>query len=233
VARILLVDDDKDIRELGHAILANAGHDVFAVDGAISALEFLRSHSVDIIITDANMPRHSGFDLLRTLKRDPQHSRDTSLVMLTGRRERRDIERAVQLGVHDYIVKPLDPMLFLQKVTDLLERRPPGERAQADFSFVQLNLRAQASVAIELVSISEVGLVIRSIHRLLEGSTIKLESDLFTKMDISHPTLRVLSSAAAGDAWDIRLAFVGVDERTLTKVRSWVHRNTTRNKHAA
>jgi CheY-like chemotaxis protein len=44
VARILLVDDDKDIRELGHAILANAGHDVFAVDGAISALEFLRSH---------------------------------------------------------------------------------------------------------------------------------------------------------------------------------------------
>jgi DNA-binding response OmpR family regulator len=242
VARILLVDDDKDIRDLGCAILANAGHDAFAVEGAVLALEFLRSYSVDVIITDANMPQHSGFDLLRTLQRDPQYTRGASLVMLTGRRERKDIERAVELGVHDYIVKPLDPMLFIQKVNDLLARRPAEDRPQVDFASSKIGTSAKALSVVDLVSLSEVGIVIRSEHRFREGSRIDLETDLFTKIDVPRPLFRVLSAvavksnakrAAKPDLWEVRLAFVGVDERTLTKIRAWIHGNTTRNRSAA
>lgn len=233
MARILLVDDDKDIRDLGCALLTKAGHEAFAVEGAVPALEFLRLYSVDILITDANMPQHSGFDLLRTVTKDPQYSREMTLVMLTGRRERKDIERAVELGVHDYIVKPLDPMLFLQKVTDLLERRPPAARPHVDFASLKLNAQAKAHVAIDLISVSELGLIIRSPHRFHEGTRIELETDLFTRMDIVRPMLRVVASVEKDGVWETRIAFVGADERALTKVRAWINSTAARNRSAA
>jgi two-component system, chemotaxis family, chemotaxis protein CheY len=225
MARILLVDDDRDIREFGKTLLATAGHDVFTVNGTLAAIEFLRDHPLDVLITDANMPQHSGFDLLRTLKSDPKH-KDLTIAMLTGRRERKDIERALQLGAHDYIVKPLDPMLFLKKVDDLLERRPPAERPEVDFAALKINNSAKLTTSIEVASISELGLLLRSPHKFHEGSIIELAGDFFASIGIAPPLMKVLSSVERNGLWETRVTFVGAEERTLMKIRAWVHTNT-------
>jgi CheY-like chemotaxis protein len=241
MARILLVDDDSDIREMGCMLLATAGHDVFSAAGAMEALTLLRDNPVDLVITDANMPLHSGFDLTRTIKRDPRYQTVT-VVMLTGRREKRDIEHALEIGVNDYIVKPLDPLLFLQKITDLLEKRPPQERAEVDFAALKINIGAVANFNIEIASLSELGLTIRSPILFNEGTRIEIQTDLFAKVGITPPYCRVgtslgreASGAAGGKEtyWETRIAFVGIDERVRTKIRAWVHANTVRTAKSA
>lgn len=229
MARILLVDDDKDIRTLGISLLNQAGHESFAAESAVAAIEFLQTHSVDLLITDANMPQHSGFDLIRTIRREPRFHQLT-LAMLTGRRERKDIERAVSLGVHDYIIKPLDPMLFLQKIQDLLERRPPAERASVDFAAVKIASRAQISSEIELVSLSELGLNFRSPHRYREGERLEAGGEIFEEIiGVEMPILRVQSSVEReGDIWETRVVFIGADEKVLTKIRAWVYSHSTK-----
>lgn len=227
MARILLVDDDKDIRTLGTSLLNQAGHESFAADGAVTALEFLQTHSVDLLITDANMPQHSGFDLIRTVKKEPRFS-NMSLVMLTGRRERKDIERAVALGVHDYIVKPLDPMLFLQKLQTLLDRRPPAERPQVDFAAIKLGSRARVSSEIELVSLSELGLTFRSPHQFQEGARLEVGGEIFAEIGVEMPILRVQASVRKNETWETRVLYIGADERVLTKIRAWVYTHSSR-----
>jgi DNA-binding response OmpR family regulator len=238
MARILLVDDDRDIREMGCMLLSTAGHDVFSAAGAMEALTFLRDNPVDIVITDANMPLHSGFDLTRTIKRDPRYQSIT-VAMLTGRREKRDIEHALEIGVNDYIIKPLDPLLFLQKVTDLLERRPPQERVEVDFAALKINISASAKFTIEIASLSELGVVVRSPQLFREGTRIELETDLFARVGIDAPYCRVgtslerEASTSKETYWETRIAFVGIDERARTKIRAWVHSNTVRSAKAA
>lgn len=227
MARILLVDDDRDIRELGRALLETAGHDIFTADSVVTALQFISQNALDVLITDANMPGHSGYDLVRTLRRDGKHPHLT-VAMLTGRREKRDIERALELGVHDYIVKPIDPQLFLQKVTDLLERRPPQERAEVEFALAKISAKATVITSVDIKSVSELGLTLTSPHRFTESTRLQLESEVFAEIGIDPPALRVLSSHVCDGGWEVRVSFVGADERTLTKVRAWIHSKSTR-----
>jgi len=227
MARILLVDDDKDIRTLGTSLLNQAGHESFSADGAVAALEFLQTHSIDLLITDANMPQHSGFDLIRTVKKEPRFNHMT-LVMLTGRRERKDIERAVALGAHDYIVKPLDPMLFLQKLQTLLDRRPPSERPQVDFAAIKLENRARVASEIELVSISELGLAFRSPHQYRDGARLEIAGEIFEQIGVEMPILRVQASIRKDEVWETRVIYIGADEKVLTKIRAWVYTHSTR-----
>jgi len=136
MARILLVDDDRDIRELGRALLTTSGHDVAVADGVLATLQILQQSPIDLLIADVNMPQHSGFDLVRTIKGDGRWP-NLIIAMLTGRRERKDIETALALGVNDYIVKPLNPHLFLKKVEDLLERHRPEDRPKRHLKIVR------------------------------------------------------------------------------------------------
>ncbi len=233
MARILLVDDDSDIRLLGTALLQRAGHDAFAVGGAMEALDYLRANRVDVLVTDANMPEHSGFELLKTVKMDPSFPREMSLVMLTGRRERKDIERAVTYGAHDYIVKPLDPELFLQKITDLLARRPSAEKPPLEFASLKLKAPAVAGFEIVIESLSELGLVVNTPFQFPEATQLKIQTPLFAQIGIPDPVLRVLSSIEKEDSWESKVAFVGADERSLTKIRAWIHSQTIKNRAAA
>lgn len=232
MARILLVDDDQDIRNLGNALLNEAGHEAFAVAGVVAAIEFLQLHSVDAVITDANMPQHTGFDLVRTLKKDPRWC-DLTIAMLTGRREKKDIQRAMDLGVHDYIIKPIDPMLFIQKVADLLSRRALKDFPQVRFAALKIAAQAKALCEIELISVSEVGIFFRSQNYFNEGSRIELNTELFEKIGIAPPFLRVQSSVQKAGHWETRVIFIGADDNVLSKIRAWVHSNTTRGRAAA
>jgi CheY-like chemotaxis protein len=232
LAQILVVDDDPDILSLISQLLASAHHDVVTTKSAMGAVELLERHSFDLVITDANMPRYSGFDLLKTLRKHPRYS-SLPVAMLTGRREKKDIERALGLGVNDYIVKPLDPFLFLQKIESLLQLNPQTQGTEIPVvAHAPAAAQAIVSIKVDLRSISELGMVLVGEQSFTVGALLHMTSGIFDEIGIEAPVMKVLSSIPVQegkDEFETRLMFVGANDSTLQKVRAWVFRTVTQN----
>jgi DNA-binding response OmpR family regulator len=227
MARLLLVDDDYDIRELGRALLVHAGHEAHTADGAINALLLLREHQFDMLITDVNMPNHSGFDLLKMIRLEGKWPQLIT-VMLTGRREKRDVENAAREGVAAYIVKPLDPELFVDRIDSLLAKDTEVALPSVDFSIV-----AQVAMKVEIRSVSEVGIVMKSPYQFRSGTLLPLESAIFRRIGIANPLTRVFTSQRKDGDWETRLTFVDLNAEDAEKVRAWTTRQQTSKKRSA
>ncbi len=122
---ILIVDDDRELRELIGFVLRSAGHTILeAGDG----LEALRQHAAgkpDLVILDVNLPGIDGFEVCRRIRVDS----DTPVMMLTVRGEEADQVRGLDLGADDYLAKPFSPRTLLARVRALLRRRGPERPA--------------------------------------------------------------------------------------------------------
>lgn len=230
MATILLVDDDQDILNFGKRILTSQGYNVLIAHDATEACSLLNKNHLDMVISDANMPKHSGFDLVKVLRNDPRFH-TTPIALLTARRERQDIEAAIKLGVDDYIVKPIDPMLLLKKVEALFEKRPPQESASFSLQEIEVQYEAKIQAEAQILSISEVGIVIETPHTLQEGQSVNIDSTLFDHIRIKQPVLKVLSSEQRpGKKWRSRLLIVGADDNILQKIRGWINLQATSRK---
>jgi DNA-binding NtrC family response regulator len=102
---ILLIDDDKNSRDVLTSLLTTSGHIVQAVDSAEKALEILKEQSVAIIITDLNLPGASGIDILKWAK---ENAPDSSVILITGMGSAESAVTAMKEGAFDYITKPLN-----------------------------------------------------------------------------------------------------------------------------
>ncbi len=131
---ILVVDDDKDIREGLQDYLELKGYRVSAAADGEQALALLDDRKdVDLALLDVMMPRMNGFDLVRHL-RAKGHS--FPVLMLTARGETQDILNGFELGVDDYVVKPFSADVLIARVRAILTRHlPPSERPM-DIHFV-------------------------------------------------------------------------------------------------
>ncbi len=219
MARILLVDDDFDIRELGRALLSQSGcHDVHTADGAMNALRTLREFDFDLLITDVNMPNHSGFDLLKMIRLENKWPNLTS-VMLTGRREKRDVEAAGREGVDAYIVKPIDPELFVERIESVLERN----NVVVPLPSVDFSVMAQIQMSIEICSITEIGITIKSPYQFRSGTLLPLDSAIFRRIGIANPLTRVFVSQRKDGDWETRLTFVDLNVSDAAKLRTWTN----------
>lgn len=118
MTRILVVDDDPNIRELVGHFLRQEGLDVLeAVDG-LDALRLLAGIKVDLVILDIMMPGMDGWELCRELREQT----DLPLLMLTAKGDTSQIVKGFALGTDDYLVKPFDPMVLVARVKALLKR---------------------------------------------------------------------------------------------------------------
>lgn len=108
--RILTIDDSKTIRDMLMLTLAEAGFDVVqAVDGQ-DGLDVLGKETapIDVIITDINMPRMDGYEVIRNLRRDPAH-KSTPILVLTTESDTDKKNLAREAGATGWMVKPFDP----------------------------------------------------------------------------------------------------------------------------
>ncbi len=101
--RILVVDDNKELREILEEFLKADGHDVEGSPNGRDALERHQISPFDLIITDLNMPEISGMELIKTIRKENQ---DTEFVIITGYASMDSAVEAVRIGAFDYIVKP-------------------------------------------------------------------------------------------------------------------------------
>jgi two-component system chemotaxis response regulator CheY len=114
---ILTVDDSRTIRDMLKVTLSAAGYDVVQAEDGVEALERLRDARPAAIVTDINMPRMDGFELIEKVRGGADHRR-TPILVLTTESEPDRKARAKQAGATGWIVKPFDP----EKLLDALRR---------------------------------------------------------------------------------------------------------------
>ncbi len=126
--RVLVVDDNQDIRDLVVHILSADGFNVFAAVDGENALAILNSNSVNLVLLDVMMPGKSGLDVLREIRSGSNKKiRDIPVMMITAKSSTEDIDKALELGATSYIVKPFRATTIREKVRAILEL-PPSEK---------------------------------------------------------------------------------------------------------
>ncbi|MBS42231.1 MAG: response regulator [Nocardioides sp.] len=121
MARIVVADDDVDIRELVEFKLTAMGHEVEAVGDGQAAFEACQAKRPDLCVLDVMMPLVSGLDAIRMIRADHTLN-DLPVILLTARAQESDVEHGFDSGADDYITKPFSPRELGSRVEALLER---------------------------------------------------------------------------------------------------------------
>src|SRR3954471_2816250 len=119
-ARILVVDDERSLRELLAIVLRREGYEVLLAENGRTAIDLLERESVDLLISDIKMPDLSGVEVLRAAKRIDQ---DILGIMITAFASTETAIEAMRLGACDYLSKPFDIDLLKMKVREKIENR--------------------------------------------------------------------------------------------------------------
>jgi two-component system phosphate regulon response regulator OmpR len=128
-AHVLVVDDDRRLRDLLSAYLGKHGHRVTVAASAADARGMLASLAFDIIVLDVMMPGENGFSFAESLRRRS----DVPIVMLTARSESSDRVRGLEIGVDDYLAKPFEPRELLLRIGSVLRRtRAAAPKSEGD-----------------------------------------------------------------------------------------------------
>ena len=126
---ILLVEDDKDSRDMLEMVLGLHGVRVETAESAREALEKIQIVKPDVLVSDIGLPGEDGYDLIRKVRALPRESGgQTPAIALTGYVSEQDRNLALDAGFHDHIPKPVNPNLLLE----LLVKLRPRERASAE-----------------------------------------------------------------------------------------------------
>lgn len=119
--RVLVVDDDRDIRDLVTFKLVQAGYEVRQAEDGLQALDAVREWGPDLVVLDVMMPGLSGIDVTRELRADPATAA-TPVILLTAKAQEADVETGFVTGADDYVVKPFSPRELVSRVQAVLAR---------------------------------------------------------------------------------------------------------------
>lgn len=118
--RILVVDDFGTMRRIMKNILRQLGYtNIAEADDGTTALEVLQEGNFDLIISDWNMPKMSGLELLKTVRRDPVYG-EIPFLMVTAEAQKQNVMDAVRAGVSSYVVKPFTAEAIADKLDKIL-----------------------------------------------------------------------------------------------------------------
>lgn len=131
MAKLLIIDDERGIRNTLREILADEGHDVDVAENGTQGLDMARQTTYDLIYSDIKMPGMDGMDVLKALKQplpaSPQGEEiepvDTPVVMITGHGDVETAVQALKLGAYDFLLKPLDLNRILITTKNALESK--------------------------------------------------------------------------------------------------------------
>jgi len=129
--KILVVDDDPQIRRVMRVMLTGQGYEVDDAKTGESALEKLARHRFDLVILDVGMPGMGGLETCRTIRQDS----DIAIIMLTVRDRDEDKIEALDAGADDYVTKPFQSLELLARIRAALRRTPWAQGAAGKVTF--------------------------------------------------------------------------------------------------
>jgi chemosensory pili system protein ChpA (sensor histidine kinase/response regulator) len=116
----MIVDDSPSVRHLTSKLIKNAGWEFVLARDGLEAFETLRESAVlpDVVLTDVEMPRMDGYELLSSI-RNHENLRRLPVIMITSRASEKHRQRAVELGVSDFLNKPFDDAVLIETINNL------------------------------------------------------------------------------------------------------------------
>ncbi len=118
--RILLVEDEANLRELMKYRLEEAGYEVITATDGFFAVSMARSQRPDIILLDLMLPKLDGYTVCRMLRLN-DITKEIPIIMITARTAPQDKDRGLEIGANDYLAKPVDVPTLLEKISELIK----------------------------------------------------------------------------------------------------------------
>ena len=171
--KVLVADDDAELRELIAFTLSQAGYLVIKAGDGSAAVRLFAAEAPDLVVLDINMPALSGFQVCEAIR---ARSR-VPVMMLTVRGEEEDLVRALGLGADDYLTKPFSPRTLLARIRALLRRAGMESTAPVAAGRISLDL-AEHTVRIgDAAAVRLTKLELRLLQMLLAnaGHTVSSE----------------------------------------------------------
>ncbi len=119
MAKILIAEDERDIRDLLAFTLRFAGHEVFAATNGEEAVELAPKVKPDLVLMDVRMPRMTGYEACRMLKSNPD-LKDIPVVFLSAKGQESEIQQGLDAGAEAYLLKPFAPDQLTNRVKAIL-----------------------------------------------------------------------------------------------------------------
>lgn len=124
MARILIAEDERDIRDLITFTLRFAGHEVIPTANGEEAYQVALREKPDLILLDVRMPRMTGYETCRSLKAE-QSTQHIPVVFLSAKGQESEVKTGIEAGAEEYILKPFSPDQLAEKVREILRRTAP------------------------------------------------------------------------------------------------------------
>jgi two-component system, OmpR family, phosphate regulon response regulator PhoB len=144
MARILVIEDERDLSQVLEYNLKQAGHEVLTSGSGKAGLLLAREHRPELVLLDLMLPDISGTEVCRALKDDAQ-TRGMPVIMLTARGEEIDRVVGFELGADDYVVKPFSVRELLLRIQAILKRskpQPDSDESMVEFGCLRIDREA-------------------------------------------------------------------------------------------
>lgn len=121
MAKILIAEDERDIRDLITFTLQFAGFEVMAASNGEEALNLARQETPDLILMDVRMPRMTGYEACAAMKADPK-LKDVPVIFLSAKGQESEIQTGLQAGAAEYLLKPFAPDQLTHRIQTVLQK---------------------------------------------------------------------------------------------------------------
>lgn len=230
--KILIVDDSPETLLIIKTILMNEGYQVLTAAKGQEALNYLYvNKKIKLVFLDIMLPDMSGFDIMKEISK-LEHRELLKVCFLSGKNTKEDVATAIQLGGNDYVVKPVDKELLLDKVRSLF-----GEATLAKYAALKVTYAAEfenekIKPDLLIMEISEDGMLIRSSAKLAENEVFEITSGpLKDTLGVSDRFMvRVMECVKQKQGQYLcKTTWVGLKESEATAIRSVVIRSARPN----
>jgi CheY-like chemotaxis protein len=208
MAKIVVLEDDASTRRLIVAVLKKSGHEVTDVDNGAEGLLTVLADESDLVVSDVEMPKLTGFEVLQNIRREPSTA-DTPVILLTSLSSRADMRKGMSQGADDYITKPFEPQELIDAVDAQLARLAIRRSGAAPV----LKGFSESPVA----EMSLAPLPSLSLEEAPAPASLELEAPLPVQL-ASEPK----PTRAVGNAWALNLCVMNDETvRTVLPIKEW------------
>ena len=215
--QILIIDDDSTSRAFVTRVLGGGGYTVLEARNLTAGIESARQQVPHLIILDLLMPEGSGFDFLEQRRNIPELSQIPVLV-LSGLSDKKSIYKATALGAAEYVQKPVDARILIQKVRKLLINREFMSVTFEEESRPKAKMHAQGRIVIA----NEIGFLLEAPVRVSTDTQLNIQSVLLDQLgctDCVFQKTRNPSKSGHPGLYLNEIAAVGLSEAAIKKIR--------------
>ncbi|MGE4133147.1 MAG: response regulator [Bdellovibrionales bacterium] len=217
---VLVVDDDTHIQSLLTHILSQAGFEVRSCRDGHTAIDELVTRPYDLAILDLGLPNFSGIKVLQTIRGDGR-IKDIPVIILTSSRDQGDIDKAIKLGVTDYLLKPPKKQDLLARMERVLGGRPQFE--QIMFNKKDEGVSGSFSTEVYLQSISKKGMMLKGDISVPSGTPLNdLRIPLLHSLGVSQNSFTVAECLKDGDDYQYIVSFLDLNQPDRQKIYEWI-----------